>query len=140
MPRPIQTFQVGIKGFVWNGDRLLFVQENNDEHLWELPGGRIDVGEESLTPAEILLRELREEVGPKFSCRIGPPCAAWVRPPDPRRPLSVFLLGLHCSEARGEIKLSDEHVDYVWMNREDWTRLSLAPGYRAALTRFFAGP
>ena len=31
VPRPIQTFQVGIKGFVWNEDRLLRVQETNDD-------------------------------------------------------------------------------------------------------------
>ncbi len=139
MPRPIQTFQVGIKGFVWNEDRLLLVQENNDERLWELPGGRIDVGEEDLTPAEVLLRELREELGSSFSCTIGAPRVAWVRPPEPRRPLSVFLLGLHCSNARGEIELSHEHMAYQWVARDSWHRLALAPGYQAALATFFAG-
>ena len=137
MPRPIQTFQVGIKGFVWNEDHLLLVQENNNEHLWELPGGRIDVGEEHMTPAEILRRELREELGVAFSCAIGQPRAAWVRPPEPRRPLPVFLLGLYCSDPRGEIELSDEHVAFQWIARDGWNQLALAPGYMAALASFF---
>ena len=138
MPRPIQTFQVGIKGFVWHEDHLLLVRENNAGRLWELPGGRIDVGEEDLTPAEILRRELREELGADFSCTIGRPRAAWVRPPEPQRPLSVFLLGLHCSEPRGEVELSDEHISFQWVARDDWNQLAMAPGYRAALTSFFA--
>ena len=138
VPRPIQTFQVGIKAFVWNEERLLLVQENNEKRLWELPGGRIDVGEETLTPAEVLSRELREELGRAFTCTIGQPRAAWVRPPEPNRPLSVFLLGLHCTDIRGDIELSHEHLAYQWVARDCWARLDLAPGYYAALSTYFA--
>jgi len=137
-PRAIQTFQVGIKAFVWSGDRLLMVQENTEDRLWELPGGRIDVGEEGRTPAEILARELAEELGPGFACTIGSPRAAWVRPPAPRRPLSVFLIGLECGDARGEIVLSDEHLAYRWVARDAWSALDLAPGYHAPLSAVFA--
>lgn len=136
--RAIQTFQVGIKAFVWDEDRLLMVQENTDDRLWELPGGRIDVGEETRTPAEILRRELSEELGPQFACTIGSPRATWVRPPAPRRPLSVFLVGLECGAARGEIVLSDEHVAYRWVARDAWSALDLAPGYQAPLSAAFA--
>jgi 8-oxo-dGTP pyrophosphatase MutT (NUDIX family) len=138
--RAIQTFQVGIKAFVWNEERLLMVQENTHERLWELPGGRIDVGEESRTPAEILRRELAEELGPRFVCTIGSPRATWVRPPAPKRPFSVFLVGLECSAAHGEIVLSEEHVAYRWVTRETWATLELAPGYHAPLSAVFTGP
>lgn len=135
----IQTFQVGIKGFVWQAERLLLVQENNAERLWELPGGRIDVGEEELAPAEVLRRELREELGAAFSCRIGTARATWIRPPAPGRPLNVFLVGLLCTDAEGAIELSEEHVAHRWVTRDDWTRLDLAPGYASVLAEFFAG-
>ena len=81
MQRRIQTFYVGVKAFVLRGDRLLMLQESLVPHWWELPGGRIDVGEEHLAPVDILRRELREELGDAFACTIGAPLFTWVRPP-----------------------------------------------------------
>jgi 8-oxo-dGTP diphosphatase len=134
--RPIQTFQVGIKAFVWHEQQLLLVQERNGARLWELPGGRIDVGEELLPPAQILQRELREELGPHFTCTIGAACGCWVRTPASHRPHPVFLVGLLCSAPRGAIVLSDEHVAFRWCSLDEARALPLAPGYGAALATF----
>ena len=138
MTRPIQSFQVGIKAFVWHEQRLLLVQERGGAQLWELPGGRIDAGEQGIAPAAVLQRELREELGAGFSCRIGAPCACWVRDSASGRPLPVFLVGLQCTEPAGEIDLSDEHVAWRWIRRGEEAGLPLAPGYTAALADFFA--
>jgi len=136
--RPIQTFQVGVKAFVWHDERLLLVQEANAAARWELPGGRIDVGEELLPLADVLRRELREELGAGFSCCIGGPCATWVRAVEPQRALPVFLVGLRCSSPRGDIVLSDEHTDVRWAGRDEWATLPLAAGYAEALRIFAA--
>lgn len=136
MTRPIQTFQVGIKAFVWHDERLLLVQESTAPQLWELPGGRIDAGEEGLPAATVLARELREELGSDFRCTIGAPCACWVRPATPARPLPVFLVGLRCSAPGGVITLGDEHVAWRSVRRDEWAGLPLVAGYDDALAQF----
>src|SRR5687767_11836249 len=138
MTRAIQTFQVGIKAFLWHEQRLLLLQERDPQGLWELPGGRIDVGEEDLPVADVLRRELREELGGRFSCDIGAVCACWVRRPQAHRPMSVFLVGLRCTAPRGELVLSDEHQAMRWVAHDGWQQLDLASGYREALAMFFA--
>jgi 8-oxo-dGTP diphosphatase len=138
MTRAIQVFQVGVKAFLWHEQRLLLLQERDQQARWELPGGRIDVGEENLPIEDVLARELREELGTRFGCDIGAIGACWVRRAEAQRPLPVFLVGLRCTAPRGEIVLSDEHQAFRWVARDGWQQLELAAGYREALTRFFA--
>ena len=136
--REVQQFQVALKAFAVDGERLLMVRETDGAQLWELPGGRIDVGEENVSPIDVLLRELAEELGPEFTVEIGAPVTAWVRAPDPRRAMPVFLLGYRCRYTGGEIVLSAEHVDFAWVTRAECGRLTLAPGYAPALERFWS--
>lgn len=138
MTRAIQTFQVGVKALLWHEERLLLLQERDQQARWELPGGRIDVGEEDRPIADVLRRELREELGAQFSCDIGAVCACWVRRADAGRPLPVFLVGLCCTAPRGELVLSDEHQALRWVARDGWQQLALASGYAEALAGFFA--
>ena len=53
MPRAIQTFEVSLKAAIFRDSKLLLLQES-DTGFWELPGGRIDAGEERRAHAEIL--------------------------------------------------------------------------------------
>jgi ADP-ribose pyrophosphatase YjhB (NUDIX family) len=53
------TPKVDVRAAVFDGDRILLVQEPDDGG-WSLPGGWADVGE---TPAEAAVREVREESG-----------------------------------------------------------------------------
>ena len=63
--RVVQTFEVSLKAFIVRDGRALLVREA-DTGFWELPGGRIDIGEEQLAHEAILARELAEELGPEF--------------------------------------------------------------------------
>lgn len=137
MQRRIQTFYVGVKAFVVRDDRLLVLRESLEPHWWELPGGRIDVGEEQLAPEDVLRRELAEELGAAFRCAIDAPLFTWVRPPRTSTAPPTFLLGLRCREAVGEIALSDEHQELRWVGCDEWQVLHLAPGYDLALARFW---
>lgn len=135
--RPIQTFQVGLKAFVWHRQRLLIVQENNAASRWELPGGRIDEGELERPLTDVLRRELTEELGAAFACTIGGPVASWVRHSRDRA-LPVFLTGFHCADASGEIVLSDEHRAHHWLAAHEQEQFSFAPGYRDVIRAFLA--
>lgn len=137
MRKPIQLFHVAVKAFIVRDGRLLMVREAFGPQLWELPGGRIDVGEESAPHASILRRELREELGPHFECDIAAPVATWVRRIEAHRPHPAFLVGFECPNARGEIVLSDEHLELRWVTREESLELEHAPGYSDALEVFW---
>ncbi len=53
------TPKVDVRGAVFNGEKILLVQEKSDG-LWTLPGGYADVG---LSPAENIEKEIHEEAG-----------------------------------------------------------------------------
>jgi 8-oxo-dGTP diphosphatase len=139
MPRAIQSFQVAIKGLIVREGRSLVLRESNGPGWWELPGGRIDVGEEDAPHIDVLSRELREELGPDFRCRIGAPLVTWARPRDRERGEFTFLVGLRCDYEGGAIELSDEHSELRWVDRDAWRELAFAPGYETALAEFWRG-
>lgn len=138
MPRAIQTFEVSLKAFIVSEGKALLVQEANTG-FWELPGGRIDVGEECLTHADILAREIAEELGPELRLGVGAETVTWglQRPMDG---VFQFLVARVCRIERGGIRLSDEHAAMRWTTPEDWAALAFPPlsEYRQALARLWA--
>jgi len=49
--RSVAMFQVGLKVLLVRQGRPLIVRERVKPQFWELPGGRFDVGEETVAPA-----------------------------------------------------------------------------------------
>lgn len=137
MTPAVQLFHVGIKALIVHERRLLLLRERDAPGHWELPGGRIDQGEEQAAWADVLRRELREELGTAFRCRIGAPIASWVRPPRTPAAPHTFLLGVACDEPSGPVQLSAEHSEYRWVDADSWRDLPLAPGYAEALADFW---
>lgn len=137
MARALQRFYVGLKAFIVRDEKLLMLREANAQARWELPGGRFDVGEEERAHGDVLQREITEELGPKFRCRIGAPYLTWVRPISTERGEYTFLVGYWCDQPTGEITLSDEHREQRWVGRDESLALALAPGFEDALSRFW---
>ena len=79
--RAIQRFEVSLKAFIVHEGHALFVRES-DTGWWELPGGRIDVGEEWEPQSAILAREIAEELGRNLELSVGREAVTWMR----RRP------------------------------------------------------
>ena len=136
-PREIQRFDVGIKAFLVAGDKLLVVQDTNS-HRWEIPGGRIDVGEEKLPTTEILRREIQEELGSDIQYTVAQPIDTWVvEMVGARQGDLAFLVGYECEYISGEIQLSDEHHAFQWVDTESWKKLDFIPTYPPVLERFW---
>lgn len=95
---------------------MLLLQRNpktRDKANWDLAGGLIEDGE-SETIA--LLREVTEELS--VSVEIFKKGGAWsfFRPKDKK---VVDVQNYHCRIISGDIVLSDEHVDYKWVDKKD---------------------
>ena len=68
------TPKVDVRGAAFDGARLLLVREVSDQGRWTLPGGWADV---NLTPAENVVKEVREESG--FDVAARKVAAVWDR-------------------------------------------------------------
>ena len=143
MPRAIQRFEVSLKAFIVRDGRALFVREA-DSGYWELPGGRIDVGEEWEPQAAVLAREMAEELGAGFGVTFGPEAVTWVR----QRPTDGVFLFLLARIGRvgklgqadlGEPVLSDEHSELAWHGPDAAAGLRFPPasGYPDAIRRLW---
>jgi len=86
-------------------ERLLMVRETSDGGRWTLPGGWADV---NLTPAENVVKEVREESG--FLVRPTKLAAAWdrTRQGHTPQPFSAAKLFFVCEITGGAAATSDE--------------------------------
>ncbi|MDX2159377.1 MAG: NUDIX domain-containing protein [Hyphomicrobiaceae bacterium] len=125
MARDVQRFEVSLKAFIVDGGRALFVREA-DSGYWELPGGRIDVGEEWEPHATVLAREIREELGTHLSLRVGSEAVTWTR----RRPSDgafLFIIARPSVIVTGGPLLSPEHAEMAWLGPDAWETLNFPP-------------
>ena len=138
MKRDIQRFEVSLKAFIVRDGRVLLVRES-DTGWWELPGGRINVGEEWLPHADILAREIAEELGADVRLDVSSQAVTWVRYRT-MDDMHLLIVARPASLIAGEPRLSDEHDDMVWIGPDGWQQLEFPPqsGYREALSRLWA--
>ena len=125
MPRAIQTFEVSLKAAIFREGRLLLLQEA-DTGYWELPGGRIDVGEERLPHGDILAREIAEELGSHVEIRARAEAVTWVRQ-RLTDDVFVFLVARLADFVDGDPCLSCEHRAAQWTTPADWANLEFPP-------------
>jgi ADP-ribose pyrophosphatase YjhB (NUDIX family) len=92
------TPKVGVRGVVFQDDRLLFVKERVDDR-WTLPGGWTEPGESA---SESVVREIREESG--FQTRPVKLLAVYDRQrhPLPPHPYHVYVIYFRCELLGGE--------------------------------------
>lgn len=115
-------YPISIKGvLVKNGQILLVKNERNE---WELPGGRIEIGE---SPEQCLKREMYEElkIDIKILNIIG------TRLFEVIQEQYVFLVAFLCemAEENETIEISEEHIDYKWFKVEKLPRNQLPKEY-----------
>jgi 8-oxo-dGTP pyrophosphatase MutT (NUDIX family) len=109
-----------VKALIRHGDRYLFVRQDVDGTLvWDLPGGRIQFGE---NPYEALLREVKEET--TLDVKIIQPIGLWwfFRKRDGDQVIcNTFLCEIvsgsvdHQKNIPGEEKIAA----CVWVNADD---------------------
>jgi 8-oxo-dGTP pyrophosphatase MutT (NUDIX family) len=119
------TPPVSIKGVLLVAGRVVLVRNSRDE--WELPGGRIENGEDH---AQTLVREFTEELS--VSVRVGAPIDSYLFEVIPGR--HVFIVTYGCSLVGDfEPKVSDEHTEHCLWPVKRLSELKLPSGYRNSI-------
>lgn len=96
-------FPVSVKGVAVQDGRVLLLRNERDE--WELPGGKIAVGEQ---PTECLVREIDEETS--WKVEVASLLSSWLY--HIRDGVDVFVVAYGCRVLTGHApRVSHEHKD-----------------------------
>ena len=108
----------------WRG-RLPLLRNERDE--WELPGGKLDHGE---NPTECLAREIQEELA--WDATVGEPFHTWVYRVLPHRHVFVLTF-LATYDGDAAPSYSDEHKELALVTPDEADGLNMPEDYRAAI-------
>jgi 8-oxo-dGTP pyrophosphatase MutT (NUDIX family)/GNAT superfamily N-acetyltransferase len=121
----VGLFPASIKGVLFEGDRVVLLE--NERLSWELPGGRLDPGED---PAACLVRECVEELGAEIVVEAILDC--WVYRVDPPREVLIVTYGLRRAD-QGAMRPSHEHRRLGLFRLEELDSLPMPEGYRRSI-------
>jgi 8-oxo-dGTP pyrophosphatase MutT (NUDIX family) len=125
-------FPISVKGVVLDGqERVLLLRNERDE--WELPGGRLELGE---TPAECVVREIAEESG--WTAEAGPLLDVWMY--RIREGADVFIVTYGCRllHAAPAPVVSHEHTQFGLFTRDQVPALPMPDGYKRSIAAWYA--
>ena len=108
-------FQITQKAFIRKGD-LLLVMRDKKSGEGDLPGGRMNENEFFEDWQESLRRELEEELGESFKIKINENVSLVHKHRVNIGNHPCIILGYDCEYVAGDIRISDEHDYFEWVN------------------------
>lgn len=124
-----QDINFSTKAIVHDEEDNILILKDNGTDWWDLPGGHLDEGE---TAYDSLVREIMEETGLEVT-EANEAGVYQLHLGDSDRAVSFFTV-----HVTGEIQLSEEHTDYVWINADEIDEFNLgvfAPVIKAILSK-----
>ncbi|SEM99670.1 NUDIX hydrolase [Lihuaxuella thermophila] len=127
-------------GFIYHQGKTLIVERSLQEAFlpgyYELPGGKVDFGED---PADALKREFREEVNLNVEVIKPYKIFSYLSENGTRHTVEIVYL-VHLTDDPANIQLSEDHSAYQWISENevlnylisDETKDSIFRGFKAA--------
>ena len=133
-------FCIGQKAFIEKDGKVL-VLFDPVEGL-DFPGGKIQEGEAKDGDASSLIKSLQREVAEETGLEIEVfnPFSVWYHefPKNHRNyPKVVYLVGFRCKYKAGELKLSEEHNDFKWVDNSSYKEVDDGSDYFDVLEKYF---
>ena len=119
---------MSVKGIVPLDDGIVLLHNERDE--WELPGGRLEIGE---SPEECVAREILEETG--LEVTVHALIDAWLYPVLPER--TVLVLTYLCTPTDDRRpQTSSEHDDVTVVPADGLDAMQIPHGYKTSIARW----
>ncbi len=118
-------FPVSVKGVLLEDDRVVLLLNERDE--WELPGGRLERGED---PVACLEREFAEELGAEIVADGILDC--WLYQVLPGKDVLIVTYGVRRVDRR-EFRVSREHRNFGVFTIGELPNLAMPEGYRRSI-------
>jgi 8-oxo-dGTP pyrophosphatase MutT (NUDIX family) len=118
-------FPVSVKGIVYHDGKVVLLKNERDE--WELPGGKLELGE---TPESCVEREIEEELG--LAVTIGPLLDTWVYHIFEGVDVLILTYGSYPMPF-SEITHSPEHKAVGMFGPEEVPSLRMPEGYKKSI-------
>jgi 8-oxo-dGTP diphosphatase len=130
-----QEFFIGQKAFIEKDGSVLILFDTVVG--LDFPGGKIQVGETDL--GESLRREVREETG--LEIEVGKPFVAWTKNMVTKKyeGKKLLLIGYKCKYISGEVRISQEHEKFRWVDKNTYKDAGEEQEYFMHLRAYFAG-
>jgi 8-oxo-dGTP pyrophosphatase MutT (NUDIX family) len=122
-------FPVSVKGVLVRDGRVLLLR--NERQEWELPGGKLELGEE---PAACVAREITEETG--LPVRTGPILDAWQYHIGAGQDVLIVTYGCHAESAVPPV-VSTEHDAVGFFTAAEASELNMPAGYKRSIRSWF---
>ncbi len=121
----VKLFPVSVKGVLFEQGRVVLLE--NERRTWELPGGRLEPGEDQ---AACLAREVAEELGVEVA--IEAILDSWVYEVLPQREVLIVTYGVRRSNQQA-MRVSDEHRRFGLFALSELDELPMPEGYRRSI-------
>lgn len=119
---------LALKAVIFKDKKILILRRTSTEDVfkeeWDIPGGKIEFGEE---PEKALEREIKEEAGIKV--KVLKPLRIWTFFKENKK-TQVVGITLLCKYKSGKIKLSKEHDDYRWIKPDEIGKYKIHEGIK----------
>jgi 8-oxo-dGTP pyrophosphatase MutT (NUDIX family) len=125
-----QLYPVSVKGVVIRAGLVLLLRNERDE--WELPGGKLELGED---PARCAEREIAEETGWQVSA--GPLIDAWQYHIGDSADVLVLTYGCYPATGSGEPAVSGEHSAAGLFTHAAAAELRMPDGYKRSIAAWY---
>jgi len=130
-----------VTGIVIKDGKYLITRRSLNEKafpgLWTVPGGKITKSDYAVSPKDtadhwynVLEKALEREVGEEVGLRIKNIryllSLAFIRADG----IPAIILSFYCDHKEGEVKLSDELIEYAWVGGDELGKYKFVPGLR----------
>lgn len=129
---------VATKAFLINDGKVLLLRESSkycdgtNASRYDVVGGRVEPGQRF---DESLIREIKEETG--LEVKIGRPfyVGEW-RPMVRGEQWQIVATFFECKSESDQVKLSEDHDEYLWIDPKDYNKYNLIPNLLGAFEAY----